>query len=552
VIKDHLAQLVAAAAQQAQQAGALPALALPPSTIERPQNPAHGDYASALPMKLARAARMAPIAIAQAIQAQLPADAALAKVEVAPPGFLNFTLDAAWLQQQVAGIQAEGQRFGAIDLGHGERVQVEYVSANPTGPLHIGNGRGGVMGSGLASVLAAAGYDVWQEYYINDTGAQMEVFKRSIWARYIQALGQDAPFPDDGYGGAYMVDLARDIAVHEGDRFTKEPVADSQVALAEFGMKTLLANIKTDLAALGVQYDQWYSERSLFADGTYEQAMKLLRDGGYVAEREGALWFTSTAAGEDKDNVLVRTTGIPTYFASDAAYHYNKFVVRKFDRVINIWGADHQGHVSRVKAITGALGGDPAKLDVLLTQLVTLRRGAEVVRLSKRAGDIIALRDVLEEVGQDAVRFFFLARSADSQMDFDLELAKKQSNENPVYYVQYAHARTAGVLRQAAERGLDWQQGDAALLTDEAELTLIRKMLQLPEVIETAALNLEPHHLPHFAQELATTLHAFYERCRVISDDVPLSQARLKLVATTQQVLARTLTLMGVGAPDRM
>ena len=552
MIKDHLAQLVAAAAQQAQQAGALPALALPPSVMERPQNPAHGDYASALPMKLARAARMAPVAIAQAIQAQLPADAALAKVEVAPPGFLNFTLDDAWLQQQVAGILAEGQRFGAIDLGHGERVQLEYVSANPTGPLHIGNGRGGVMGSGLASVLTAAGYNVWQEYYINDTGAQMAVFKRSIWARYLQALGQDAPFPDDGYGGAYMVDLARDIAVHEGDRFAKEPEAGNQVALAELGMKTLLANIKADLETLGVHYDQWYSERSLFADGTYEQAMTLLRDGGYTAEREGALWFTSTAVGEDKDNVLVRTTGIPTYFASDAAYHYNKFMVRKFDRVINIWGADHQGHVSRVKAITGALGGDPAKLHVLLTQLVTLRRGDEVVRLSKRAGDIIALRDVMEEVGRDAVRYFFLARSADSQMDFDLELAKKQSNENPVYYVQYAHARTAGVLRQGTERGLDWQRGDAALLTDEAELTLIRKMLQLPEVIETAALNLEPHHLPHFAQELATTLHAFYERCRVISDDVALSRARLKLVATTQQVLARTLTLMGVGAPDRM
>jgi arginyl-tRNA synthetase len=426
------------------------------------------------------------------------------------------------------------------------------VSANPTGPLHVGNGRGGVLGSALAAVLKAAGYQVHQEYYINDTGAQMGVFQRSIWARYQQALGNDVPFPDDGYGGAYLVDLARDIAVHEGDRFAKDPQPENQQALAELGMKTLLANIRTDLEALGVTYDQWYSERSLYADGTYDKAMDLLRKGGHVAEREGAQWFTSTAVGEDKDNVLIRTTGVPTYFASDAAYHYNKFMVRKFDRVINIWGADHQGHVSRVKAITAALGADAGKLDVLLTQLVTLRRGAEVVRLSKRAGEIIALQDVLEEVGRDACRFFFLARSADSQMDFDLELAKKQSSENPVYYVQYAHARTAGVLRTGEERGMDWRQGDVSLLTEAAELALVRTMLRLPEVIETAALNLEPHHLAYFAQDLATALHDFYEKHRVITDDAALSQARLKLVAATGLVLARTLGLMGLSAPERM
>ena len=553
MIKDQLAELVAEAALIAQERGTLPAVTLPISTVEHPQKPEHGDYASTLSMKLAKAAGMKPMDIAFAIHRCLPDNhPAIEKVTTAPPGFLNFTLRPGWLQRQVGAILDAGQGFGFVDVGHGQRVQIEYVSANPTGPVHIGNGRGGVLGSALAAVLRAAGYQVQQEYYINDTGAQMGVFQRSIWARYLQALGQDVPMPEDGYGGDYMVELARNIAVHEGDRFAKPPEAENQQALAELGMKTLLAGIKTDLEGLGVHYDEWYSERSLFQDGTYERAMAVLKAGGHVAEREGAQWFQSTALGEDKDNVLVRTSGIPTYFASDAAYHYNKFLVRKFDRVINIWGADHQGHVSRVKAITAALGGDASKLDVLLTQLVTLKRGAEVVRLSKRSGDIIALSDVLDEVGKDACRFFFLARSADSQMDFDLELAKKQSNENPVYYVQYGHARTAGVLRTGVERGVEWQDGDVSLLNDPAELALIRKMLQLPEVIETAAVNLEPHHLAHFAQDLATTFHNFYEQCRVITDDVPLSQARLKLVAATQHVLARTLGLMGLSAPERM
>lgn len=552
MIKDQLAELVAEAARLAQDRQALPAVALPDSTVERPQKVGFGDYASTLPMKLAKSAGMKPLDIAHAIAREMPQHAAIEKVEVAPPGFINFSLKQTWLQHQVDVILQAGEGYGFVDVGRRERVQVEYVSANPTGPLHIGHGRGGVLGSALAAVLKAAGYQVHQEFYINDTGAQMAVFKRSIWARYLQALGQDVPFPDDGYGGDYLVDLARNIAVHDGDRYTKEPVEENRAALAELGMQSLLATIKEDLAALGVEFDEWFSERSLYADGTYERAMNMLREGGHIAEREGAQWFASTALGEDKDNVLVRTTGIPTYFASDAAYHYNKFVVRRFDRVIDVWGADHQGHVSRVKAIVAALGADPTKLEVLLSQLVTLRRGDQVVRLSKRAGDIIALRDVLDEVGKDACRYFFLSRSADSQMDFDLELAKKQSNENPVYYVQYAHARTAGVLRQGQERGIDWQDADLSLLADEAEFALIRTMLKLPEVVEIAALNLEPHHLAHFSQDLATAFHNFYEKCRVMSDDEPMTRARLKLVAATQLVLARTLGLMGVSAPERM
>ena len=410
-----------------------------------------------------------------------------------------------------------------------------------------------MLGSSIANILDAAGYKVTREYYVNDTGNQIAVFQQSLWARYLQALGQDVPFPENGYGGAYLVDLAQELAAERGGEFLGEPETEKRAALTKLGMERMIGLIRRDLEDLGTTFDVWYSEASLYQDGTYQKCMELLARGSHIAEREGARWFVSTALGEDKDNVLVRTTGVPTYFASDAAYHYNKFVQRGFSRVINIWGADHQGHVSRVKAIVAALGVNSSRLEVLLSQLVTLRRGAEIVRLSKRAGDIIALRDVLDEVGADACRFFFLSRSADSQMDFDLELAKKQSSENPVYYVQYAHARIASVLRNAQERGITWDEGEVALLRDEAELALVRKMLLLPELVETAALNLAPHSLPHFALELATAFHNFYERCRIISDTEPeMTRARLKLAQAAKTVLANTLILMGMTAPEQM
>jgi arginyl-tRNA synthetase len=427
------------------------------------------------------------------------------------------------------------------------------VSANPTGPLHVGHGRGAVLGSALASLLAAAGYAVHREYYINDTGNQIEVFQRSVWARYLQALGEAVPFPEDGYGGAYLVELAAAIVAAEGERYRALGPVEGPAALTQLGMQRMMETIRTDLADLGVTFDAWFSEASLYRDGAYEAVLERLAAGGHLAEREGARWFSSTALGEDKDNVLVRSTGVPTYFASDIAYHYDKFERRGFPRGINVWGADHQGHVSRVKAAIAALGIDPERLHVVISQLVTLRRGAEVVRLSKRAGDIIALRDVLDEVGADACRFFFLSRSADSQMDFDLELAKRQSNENPVYYVQYAHARIASVIRNAEERGFDWRAGDSARLRHEAEQGLVRRMLQLPELIETAAAALAPHLLPHYAMELATAFHTFYEQCRILNEDDPAtSAARLKLAAATRLVLARTLGLMGMSAPERM
>ncbi|MSQ27137.1 MAG: arginine--tRNA ligase [Dehalococcoidia bacterium] len=553
LIRNDLTALVAEAVHQAQQQGVLPTLAIPDSPVERPQNPEHGDYASTLPLKLARSARMAPMAIAEAIKGRLPDSPAVGSVSVAPPGFINFTLDPGWLSNQVDEIVAHAASFGSVDYGKGERIQVEFVSANPTGPLHVGHGRGAVLGSALASLLAAAGFQVHREYYVNDTGNQIEVFQRSVWARYLQALGEDIAFPEDGYGGSYLVDLAAEVVAQEGDRYRVLGEQEGRPALTRLGMSRMMDTIRADLRDLGVHFDTWFSEASLYQDGAYETVLARLKEGGHLLEKEGAHWFQSTALGEDKDNVLVRSTGMPTYFASDIAYHYDKFERRGFPKGINVWGADHQGHVSRVKAAIAALGIDPARLQVVISQLVTLRRGNDVVRLSKRAGDIIALRDVLDEVGADACRFFFLSRSADSQMDFDLELAKRQSNENPVYYVQYAHARIASVLRNAAERGLEWSSGRSELLQHEAEQALVRKMLALPELIETAAEALAPHLLPHYAMELATTFHNFYEKCRIISeDDGPLTAARLKLAEATRVALARTLTLMGMSAPERM
>ncbi|MEE8599085.1 MAG: arginine--tRNA ligase, partial [Dehalococcoidales bacterium] len=418
--------------------------------------------------------------------------------------------------------------------------------------LHVGHGRGAILGSTLANVLAAADYKVEKEYYINDAGSQIVAFNRSLYARYQQCLGVDVEMPVDGYFGSYMVDLAKEVITEEGDRFLSLPEKEAVPQLGQIGSDKVIGQVRSDLERLGVSFDVWFSERSLYDNGQYQRAMSLLHQGGYIVEKEGATWFVSTALGEDKDNVVVRGDGSPTYFASDIAYHYNKFLERKFDKVINIWGADHQGHVSRMKAVVGALGISPERLGVIISQMVTLLRGEELVRISKRSGDIITLREVVEEVGSDACRFFFLSRSADSQMDFDLELAKKESVDNPVYYVQYAHARIASILRLAQEREIDCRDGDVCLLNTEPELVLIRKMLLLPEIVEIVAHTLEPHHLTYYAQDLATVFHSFYKQCRVVSEDEALTKARLKLVEAAKTVLAKTLHLMGMTAPEKM
>ena len=552
MIKQELERLISEAVRRAGEAGDLPAVAVPDVPLERPQRPEHGDYASSLALRLARSARMSPLEIAGIIAKHTKVDEAVASVDVAPPGFVNFRLAPSWLAAQVDAVLQAGERFGDVSLGKGESLQVEYVSANPVGPIHVGNGRGLALGDTLANVLAAAGYQVQREYLVNDGGTQTETFAATLYARYQQLFGREVEIPEGGYPGEYMIHLAERLKEEKGDSLLAPPGEPYPPELHELGVARMMDVIKDDLTMVGVHFDRWFSERSLYADGTYEKAMAHLREGGFVTEREGAVWLSASELGDEKDNVLVRSTGAPTYFASDVAYHYDKFLVRGFQRVINVWGADHQGHVPRMKAAVAALGVEPERLTIIVYQLVTLKRGTEVVRLSKRAGEIVTLREVVEEVGADAVRFFFVSRSADSHMDFDLELAKRQSAENPVYYVQYAHARIAGILLHAKERISSFDDGDVSLLTHESELALVRKMLQLPELVEGVALSLEPHQLPYYAMVLATAFHDFYEKCRVVSDDEALSKARLKLVAAAKLVLARALGLIGVSAPDRM
>lgn len=533
----------------------LPRVELPAPDVERPQSIEHGDFSCALPLRLARTMKMSPLAIAEQVAGRIAPDQAFEKIWAAPPGFVNFSLKGSWLAAQVESIRESGLSYGDSTLGAGQRVQVEFVSVNPTGPLHVGHARGAVFGSALANVLEAAGYLVQREYYVNDAGNQMETFNRSLLARYLQASGRDASLPEDGYRGDYMLDLAEQLRSEVGDRFLSQDSEEAASELGKLGMNKMIDEIRSGMEDLRVIYDDWFSESSLYENGQYDEAMSLLRKGGYLTERDGATWFTSEALGDEKDKVLVRTNGSPTYFAADVAYHFNKFSERGFDRVIDVWGADHQGHAPFMRAMATALGIVPDRLVLLLYQLVTLKRGGEVVRASKRSGDIVTLRELVQEVGVDACRFFFMSRSPDSQMEFDIDLAKKQSAENPVYYVQYAYARIAGILRLATEKGIGYKAGDLSLLVHEAELALIRKMLLLPELVEQMAVALEPHHLPHYAVGLATEFQRFYEQCRVVSslpEDAELSKARLMLVDAVRVALARCLDLMSMDAPDEM
>ncbi len=482
-------------------------------------------------------------------------------MEAAPPGFINFRLKDSWLQSQVEAVRQAGDSYGKVNSAANRRVMVEFVSVNPTGPVHVGHTRGAVLGSALANVLEAAGCEVTREYYVNDAGSQMEAFYRSVLARYRQSFGQDAPMPPNGYMGDYIADLAQEIADAEGERFLTQPENQAIREIGDLGREKMVGQIREDLSKIGVEFDNWFSERTLFTPATgsgqseYDDALGQLREKGYLSQREDALWFNSTMLGDEKDNVVVRSSGEPTYFASDIAYHHNKFVGRNFDSVVNIWGADHQGHVPRMKAAVEGLGINPDRLTILIAQMVTLKRGDEVVRASKRTGEFVTLRELADEVGDDACRFFFLSRTPSTQMEFDLELAKKESSENPVYYIQYAHARNAGILSLARERNIDWSRGDVALLNDPSELLLVRAMIRLPELVQLMSETLEPHHLAHFTMELATAFHGFYENCRVISanpEDSEVTLARLKLVESAQIVFRRCLELMGMNAPERM
>ena len=552
---ETIQQLVTEALEAARQEGVLQLETMPEIQVERPGNSDHGDFATNLPLRLARATRINPLDLAQSLAAHIPTGDVIERVEAAPPGFINFYLKESWLQQQVETVRQAGSQFGNVDFGQGRRMMVEFVSVNPTGPVHVGHTRGAVLGSALANILEAAGYEVVREYYVNDAGNQMRLFYESVLAAYKQSLGREAEMPDDGYKGDYIFDLAKEIADSEGSRFLDQDEEQALKEIGDIGREKMVSTIREDLAGIGVEFDNWFSERTLFEEGDYDTAIDLLREKNYLSERDGAMWFNSTMLGDDKDNVVVRSSGEPTYFASDIAYHYNKFVKRGFDVVVDIWGADHQGHVPRMKSAVEALGIERDRLTVLISQMVTLRRGDEVVRMGKREGNLVTLKELADEVGTDACRFFFLARAPSTQMEFDLDLAKKESSENPVYYVQYAHARNSSIIKLARERNIDWSNGDVSLLTHPSELELIRAILQLPELVDQMAKTLEAHHLPHYATELANAFHAFYENCRVVSskeEDNAITAARLKLVESAQIVFRRSLELMGMSAPDHM
>lgn len=554
MIETELQQAISQALRKAQKEGVLPPFEIPAEiAVERPKQESMGDLATPVCMQLARLARMAPVKIAEALVAHLPRLEFVESAEVAHPGFVNFRFSVPWLTAQVDSILKEPSMFGNVDLGKGQTVQVEYVSANPTGPLHMGSARNAVLGDALAAVFEAAGYKVQREYFVNDAGSRVRAFGETLYARYAQALGRDVPVPEDGYLGAYMVELGAQIAREYGERFLDVSREQALAEIGALGLENVVAHARDDLAAMGVHYDCWFSEQSLYSKGQFDRVMTILREGNHLDVHDGAVWFKATELGGGKDEVVVRSDGSPGYFASDIAYHYNKFVERGFDRVIDVWGADHQGHVPRMKAMMRALGLDPERLTLILYQLVTLKRGGEVVRLSKRTGDMITLREVIEEVGPDAMRYFLLSRSADSQMDFDLDLAKQRSDENPVFYVQYAHARICSILRYAGT--LDYATADTSLLTSPPELTLIRRMARLPQVVYMAASQLAPHHLTYFAYDLAAAFHSFYRDCRVVSSepgDEAISRARLKLVDACRVVLSRALKLMGMSAPEMM
>ncbi|MGD0152788.1 MAG: arginine--tRNA ligase [Thermacetogeniaceae bacterium] len=550
-IRREIALALVEAAQGAHRAGRLACYELPEFVVEVPHDKVHGDFASNLALLLAQAEKTAPRKVAQVLlEFFRQPDEYISRTEVAGPGFINFYLDPAWHYEVLPEVDAQGEHYGCIDLGGGESVQVEFVSANPTGLLHMGNARGAALGDTLANVLAAAGYNVQREFYINDAGSQIETFGRSLEARYLQLLGQDVTFPDDGYPGQDLAESMQHLIEQVKDKYlTVDPMLRREM-LVKYALKEKLSQMERDLVDFRVHYDVWFSEQTLHESGEIENVLKELQASDYLYEEEGALWFRSTLFGDEKDEVLVRSNGIPTYFAGDIAYHRNKFR-RGFDRVINIWGADHHGHVARLKGAMQALGFDPERLQVMIMQLVRLLKGGEPVRMSKRTGEYITLRDLMDDVGVDVARYFFVMRSADSHLDFDLDLAKEQSNENPVYYVQYAHARICSILKQAGVVHAA-KDVDCSLLSDPAELALIRKIAELPGEIAYAASHLEPHRLAFYANELATLFHGFYTTCRVLSDEPALSQARLVLINACRIALRNTLHLVGVSAPERM
>lgn len=555
VIEQLHEQLKEAIADAVVNAGLAAREELPVFVLEVPKDKAHGDLATNAAMQLTKLAKKNPRQIAEAIIAGLDMKkASIQNAEIAGPGFINFRMDRSYLYPVIAQVEEQGADYGRIDAGAGQRVQVEFVSANPTGSLHLGHARGAAVGDALCNVLDFAGYEVSREYYINDAGNQVANLAYSIEARYKQALGQDAAMPEDGYHGEDIIGFAKELAANEGDRLLSLPDEERFTFFRDYGLTRELDKIKRDLGNFRVTFDVWYSETSLYKTGQVEQALAALRDRGQVFEEEGATWLNTMEYGDDKNRVLVKNDGSYTYLTPDIAYHRDKYA-RGFDRMINIWGADHHGYIPRVKAAMEALGNDPKKLVVLIAQMVSLFQNGEKVKMSKRTGKAVTMVDLMDEVGIDAIRYFFTMRSMDSHLDFDMDLAISTSNENPVFYVQYAHARICSIFRQAEEQGiavLPLAEVDLGKLTTEHEFDLLRKIGELPQEIAEAAAQYAPHRLIRYVYELASLFHSYYRADRVITEDAAQTQARFALLAATRTAIANVLRLVGVSAPERM
>jgi len=558
VLRDELHELLKAAIERAIEDGQFPPQAREVAfALDTPPRPELGDFSSNAAMVLAKTVRQAPRQVAEVIVQRLGEHELVEKVEIAGPGFINFHLAPAWLESAVAQVLEQGEEYGRSDWGGGRTVQVEYVSANPVGPLHIGNARGGPYGDVVANLLEATGHQVQREYYINDGPAntQVQVFGASVQARYLELLGEDVVFPEEGYQGEYVTDLAMELVGKYGDKYRDVP-RDAEGAYQFFQLVAdrMVEMLQQDCEALGLHFDVWFSESSLGESGTISKVVALLQERGAAYEADGAVWLKATEFGDEEDRVLVRSNGATTYIASDAAYAYNKFIERDFEHVIYVWGPDHAGYIPRLKAAVAALGVDPDHAEIIIYQTVRFLRGGEPLRLSKRRGAIVPIREIVEEIGLDATRFFFLLRSVDAHLDFDLDLAKQKTEENPVYYVQYAHARICSLQREAETRGFEQTSSPRLeLLTDPAERDLMRAIMEYPRLVSGAARDRAPHRLTHFAVDLARRFHQFYDRCRVLAPEEPeLSQARLALAQATAQVLRNLLGLLGVEAPESM
>jgi arginyl-tRNA synthetase len=557
-LKKILGDVLADALTRASAEQGWPPISMPEIAWEYPPEPGFGDLSTTVSFALAKQVRRSPRDVAMVIQRAVDSNPALVeKVEVAGPGYLNFFVANSWWHEVIRTVLDKGAAFGRATIGQGQRVQVEFVSANPTGPLHVGHGRGAALGDAIANLLRTVGYPVEREYYINDAGSQMRLLGESVWARHLEACGREVSFPENGYHGEYIRELAVQVAaavpglseLEKGQAISK---------CTEQASRILLKEIEADLRAFGVVFDSWISERSLYDSGEIEAVLATLRAGGYLYEEGKAVGFRASDFGDEKDRILIRSNGEPTYFTSDIAYHANK-IRRGFDRLINIWGADHGGYIPRVKAAIQALGRDPEILRVILLQMVKVLRGGVPVPMSKRTGEFVELREVVNEVGKDATRFLFLTRRSEAQLDFDIEMAKQQSMDNPVFYVQYAHARACSMARKAAELGMPGCYADAELsrLTLPEELAILKRLAVYPEMVLNAALACEPHRVTTYLQELAAAFHGYFTKYkdteeRVISGDRELSRARLAMVAAVRHVVANGLTLLGVSAPERM